>query len=136
LFEKGMTFDIPERVPFRLTQNMVDAFGVTGYEGVFRKSCEVSLGVLRNNKESLMSVLETFIHDPLCEWSKKASTSASGEVENEQAVKSLQTIRGKLQGVIQTGLPLSIEGQTQELIRQATSAKNLSQMYIGWASYM
>jgi len=50
---------------------MVDAFGVTKIEGVFRKCCEESLRVLRENRESLMSVLETFIHDPLCEWNKK-----------------------------------------------------------------
>lgn len=30
---KGKTLEIPERVPFRLTQNMVDALGVTGVEG-------------------------------------------------------------------------------------------------------
>ena len=35
----------PEVVPFRLTQNMIDAFGVAGVEGVFRKTCEVSLEV-------------------------------------------------------------------------------------------
>lgn len=33
LFDKGSLFEIPERVPFRLTQNLVDALGVTGYEG-------------------------------------------------------------------------------------------------------
>lgn len=35
LFDKGLTFDKPEMVPFRLTNNMVDGFGVTGYEGMF-----------------------------------------------------------------------------------------------------
>lgn len=33
LFDKALTFDIPERVPFRMTHNLVDALGVTGYEG-------------------------------------------------------------------------------------------------------
>ena len=36
LFEKGESFEWPERVPFRLTHNLVDAFGVTGVEGAFR----------------------------------------------------------------------------------------------------
>ena len=71
LFEKAKTLETPETVPFRLTHNLVDAFGVTGYEGVFRRCCEVSLRVLRDNKETLMTVMETFIHDPLLEWSKK-----------------------------------------------------------------
>jgi len=138
LFEKGLTFDKPEKVPFRLTHNMVDAFGVTRIEGVFRKCCEESLRVLRENRESLMSVLETFIHDPLCEWNKKRASEKSGEIENELALKNLMTIERKLQGIQfqNTNMPLSVEGQVHELIKQATSIDNLSVMYIGWAAYM
>lgn len=33
LFEKGKTLQVPERVPFRLTHNVVDGLGVTGVEG-------------------------------------------------------------------------------------------------------
>lgn len=36
--------------------------------GVYRKSAEISLRILRANKDSLRSVLETFLHDPLVEW--------------------------------------------------------------------
>lgn len=60
--------ETPERVPFRLTQNMIDGLGVTGVEGVFRTACEVTMQLLRDNKDSLMSVLDAFIHDPLVEW--------------------------------------------------------------------
>ncbi|KAG2369791.1 hypothetical protein BDR07DRAFT_1447599 [Suillus spraguei] len=68
LFEKGKTLDTPERVPFRLTQNLVDGLGVTGIEGVFRIACEITMQLLRDNKDPLMSVLDAFIHDPLVEW--------------------------------------------------------------------
>ncbi|KAG1768696.1 hypothetical protein EDD22DRAFT_1041450 [Suillus occidentalis] len=68
LFEKGRTLDTPERVPFRLTQNLVDGLGVTGIEGVFRIACEITMQLLRDNKDPLMSVLDAFIHDPLVEW--------------------------------------------------------------------
>jgi len=138
LFEKGLTFDKPEKVPFRLTHNMVDAFGVTKIEGVFRKCCEESLRVLRENRESLMSVLETFIHDPLCEWNKKRASEKSGEIENELALKNLMTIERKLQGIQfqNTNMPLSVEGQVHELIKQATSIDNISVMYIVWTAYM
>ncbi|KAJ3040430.1 serine/threonine-protein kinase M1 [Rhizophlyctis rosea] len=146
LFEKGLTFEKPERVPFRLTHNMVDAFGITGVEGVFRKSCEVTMHVLREYRESLMSVLETFLYDPLCEWSKPsrknsshaATLAASGEQDNEQALKSLQIIKRKLEGHVaaNSGFPLSIGGQVHELIEQATDPRNLALMYIGWAAYM
>ena len=40
-----MTLEQPEVVPFRLTQNLVDGFGASGMEGVYRKSCEVTLQV-------------------------------------------------------------------------------------------
>lgn len=33
LFDKGQQLNVPEIVPFRLTQNLVDGMGVLGYEG-------------------------------------------------------------------------------------------------------
>lgn len=69
LFFKGTTFEKPEKVPFRLTHNMSDAMGITRHEGVFRRVCELTLHLLRSHRETLMSVLETFIYDPLVEWS-------------------------------------------------------------------
>jgi serine/threonine-protein kinase ATR len=68
LFDKGKKLQVPERVPFRLTQNVVDGFGVTGVEGVYRIACELTMQLLRDNRECLMTVLEAFIHDPLVEW--------------------------------------------------------------------
>ena len=58
-------------VPFRLTHNLVDAFGVSGVEGVFRKACELTVSTLRRNKSTISTVLEAFLHDPLVEWNKK-----------------------------------------------------------------
>ena len=40
LFNKGETMDVPEVVPFRLTHNIVDAFGPLGIEGPFRIGCQ------------------------------------------------------------------------------------------------
>ncbi|KAJ2607162.1 hypothetical protein EV177_005673 [Coemansia sp. RSA 1804] len=152
LFEKGKTLEKPERVPFRLTHNMVDAMGATGYEGAFRKTCEVTLALLREHQDALMSVLESFLHDPLVEWSKRTTRSTSraaankdvaamangggsGQQPNEHASRSLDVIRKKLQGT-QGSTPLSVEGQVSELIRVATDPSKLFQMYIGWAAYM
>lgn len=42
-------------------------------------------------------------------------------------------IRSKGRGFNQ---PLSVEGQVNSLIEEATSIDNLCQMYIGWAAYM
>jgi serine/threonine-protein kinase ATR len=54
---------------------MTDALGLTKHEGVYRSVCELTLRVLRDNKDTLMSVLETFIYDPLVEWTAKGHRS-------------------------------------------------------------
>ncbi|KAK5917220.1 hypothetical protein CgunFtcFv8_012127 [Champsocephalus gunnari] len=148
LFNKGETFDVPEVVPFRLTQNMVHAMGPMGTEGLFRQACEVTLKLMRDQREPLMSVLKTFLHDPLVEWSKPAKGGLSrtqanetGEIVNEKAKTHVCDIDQRLQGVIKSrnkvlGLPLSIEGHVHYLIQEATDDKLLCQMYLGWGPYL
>uniref|UniRef100_A0A8C4H2M5 Serine/threonine-protein kinase ATR n=1 Tax=Dicentrarchus labrax TaxID=13489 RepID=A0A8C4H2M5_DICLA len=147
LFNKGETFDVPEVVPFRLTQNMVHAMGPMGTEGLFRQACEVTLRLMRDQREPLMSVLKTFLHDPLVEWSKqakglsKAQANETGEIVNEKAKTHVCDIDQRLQGVIKSrnkvlGLPLSIEGHVHYLIQEATDDKLLCQMYLGWGPYL
>ncbi|KAF2687451.1 ARM repeat-containing protein [Lentithecium fluviatile CBS 122367] len=58
----------PERVPFRLTRMLTYAMEVSNIEGSYRTTCEHVMRVLRTNKESVMAVLEAFIHDPLLTW--------------------------------------------------------------------
>uniref|UniRef100_A0A7N8YNC1 Serine/threonine-protein kinase ATR n=1 Tax=Mastacembelus armatus TaxID=205130 RepID=A0A7N8YNC1_9TELE len=147
LFNKGETFDVPEVVPFRLTQNMVHAMGPMGTEGLFRQACEVTLRLMRDQREPLMSVLKTFLHDPLVEWSKQAKglsktqANETGEIVNEKAKTHVCDIEQRLQGVIKSrnkvlGLPLSIEGHVHYLIQEATDDKLLCQMYLGWGPYL
>lgn len=58
----------PERVPFRLTRMLTFAMEVSNIDGSFKLSSEAVMRVIRDNKESLMAVLEAFIHDPLLNW--------------------------------------------------------------------
>eukprot|EP00471_Norrisiella_sphaerica_P000306 CAMPEP_0184486668 /NCGR_PEP_ID=MMETSP0113_2-20130426/8143_1 /TAXON_ID=91329 /ORGANISM="Norrisiella sphaerica, Strain BC52" /LENGTH=1615 /DNA_ID=CAMNT_0026868649 /DNA_START=27 /DNA_END=4875 /DNA_ORIENTATION=+ len=58
----------PEKIPFRLTRMLVNAMEVSGIEGIFRHTCESVMRVLRDNKESVMAVLEAFVYDPLINW--------------------------------------------------------------------
>lgn len=59
---QGETFDVPEVVPFRLTQNMVHAMGPMGTEGLFRQACEVTLRLMRDQREPLMRLNNTHTH--------------------------------------------------------------------------
>ncbi|BBN09596.1 serine/threonine-protein kinase SMG1 [Marchantia polymorpha subsp. ruderalis] len=67
-FDKGLRLKIPEIVPFRLTQTIQAALGLTGVEGVFRANCEAVLKALQNNKDLILMLLEVFVWDPLVEW--------------------------------------------------------------------
>ncbi|KAJ7577108.1 phosphatidylinositol 3-kinase [Mycena floridula] len=68
-FEVAMNREkFPEKVPFRLTRMLTHAMEVSGIEGSFRNTCEITMQVLRDNKESLMAVLEAFVYDPLINW--------------------------------------------------------------------
>ncbi len=41
---------------------------VTGLDGNYKKTCMKVMEVLRDNKDSLMAVLEAFVYDPLLNW--------------------------------------------------------------------
>ena len=78
-FEVAMHRDkFPETVPFRLTRMLVQAMEVSAIEGTFRSTCELVMGVLRANKDSLMAMLEAFIHDPLIKWRLLQPEAANG----------------------------------------------------------
>ena len=58
----------PEKVPFRLTRMLTRAMEVSGIEGSYRSTCERTMSVLRDNKDSLVAMLEAFVYDPLISW--------------------------------------------------------------------
>ncbi|WPG99769.1 protein kinase rad3 [Acrodontium crateriforme] len=135
LFDKGLTFEKPELVPFRLTHNMVDAMGPYGYEGPFRKSSELTLSLLRQSKDTLMTVLETFLYDPTTDFVGKKKRNTPGVPETPQEI--LDSVQGKLKGLLRgETVPLSAEGYVDALIREAVSPANLCAMYIGWCAFL
>jgi phosphatidylinositol kinase/protein kinase (PI-3 family) len=69
---------------------MVAAMGPLGVEGMFRRSCEITLRVLRAQSETLMSVLRPFVYDPMVTWrSTSASARPPGRKENVEATNEL-----------------------------------------------
>lgn len=83
-FEKGKNLRIPERVPCRLTQNIVNVFGVSGVDGLFRQSCEHTLRVLRKGRETLLTLLEAFVYDPLVDWTPGLAGGLAGAMYGGQ----------------------------------------------------
>ena len=72
----------PEKVPFRLTRMLIKAMEVSGIEGSYRSTCERTLSVLRDSRDSLVVMLEAFVYDPLISW--RLVDLASDQPEEQQ----------------------------------------------------
>ena len=97
----------PERVPFRLTRMLVRAMEVSGIEGNFRSTCEGVMTVLRQNKDSVMAMLEAFVHDPLINW-RLLNTTGPGENANDYAgagVMAVSAVHAKANAPTPTATP-------------------------------
>lgn len=105
IFDKGLNLPRPEVVPFRLTPNMLDAFGPTGADGMFSSGMECSLEILRGNQDTLLSVLEPFIKDPIIDWRKHRSqqnvlpSSKMPSDSHGEAKRSISVIKERLSGI-------------------------------------
>ncbi|KAF1837293.1 protein kinase rad3 [Decorospora gaudefroyi] len=135
LFDKGLTFEKPELVPFRLTHNMVDAMGPQGVEGPFRKAAELTYKLLRQHEDTLITILETFVHDPTADFiGGKRRKKIAGVPDTPQEV--LDMVRTKVGGYLKgESVPLSVEGYVEALIAMAKDPANLAAMYIGWCAF-
>lgn len=105
IFDKGLKLPRPEVVPFRLTPNMLDAFGPTGSDGMFSSGMESSLEILRGNRDTLLSVLEPFIKDPVIDWKRQkpqqnipSGTKMMSDSHGE-AKRSIHIIKERLSGI-------------------------------------
>ncbi|XP_022917596.2 serine-protein kinase ATM [Onthophagus taurus] len=154
-FEQGKLLPTPETVPFRLTRDLEDGMGVTGVNGIFRRSCEKTMEVLRHNWETIVSILEVLLYDPLYAWtitpaeaysrqhyddcSPKGGSMNFGSDNKENlnvtAERALLRLHQKLHGT-EEGASASVEGQVEKLIQQARDHSNLHRLYYGWQAYL
>ncbi|XP_026219215.1 serine-protein kinase ATM [Anabas testudineus] len=164
-FEQGKILPTPETVPFRLSRDIVDAMGITGVEGVFRRCCEKTMEVMRNSQEAVLTIVEVLLYDPLFDWTMNplkafylqhdeqqelnatlGSTMGGDDLDNHRkssdsqsfnkvAERVLLRLQEKLKGV-EEGTVLSIGGQVNLLIQQAMDPKNLSRLFPGWQAWV
>jgi ataxia telangiectasia mutated family protein len=149
-FEAGKVLPIPELVPFRLTRDIIDGMGITKTEGVFRRCCEFTLDAVREDKDSIMTLLNVLRYDPLYNWTvsplkakrmqqaQDTGRHAADEIEpstskrNEdggESERSLQIVEKKLSKTLSTAATVN------ELIQQATDESHLACLFSGWGAY-
>lgn len=149
-FEAGKVLPVPERVPFRLSRDVVDGMGITKTEGVFRRCCEFTLDALREDKDSIMTLLNVLRYDPLYTWTVSPlrakrmqqelgrgagdtgvpeGSSKKKEQEAGEADRALSTVEKKLSQTLSTAATVN------ELIREATDERRLATLFHGWSAF-
>ena len=157
IFDKGLDLPKPEVIPFRLTPNMLDAFGPTGADGMYAGALTESMRTLRGNRDTLLSVLQPFLSDPVINFKGKSQQKSKGKSNRNDPETIMANIEGRLNGEYNLRNPnkekrekkndnqnsneahitqLSVEGQVQKMIMEATSHENLVQVYVGWMPWI
>jgi len=101
---------------------LVNAMEVSGIEGSYRITCERTMGVLRDNKDSLLAMLEAFVHDPLFSWRLLGEQTSNQEIETPGVVASDDLIPSKGETSSTLVFPSAIEeGQNEDSDEEVTS---------------
>ncbi|SMN21300.1 similar to Saccharomyces cerevisiae YBL088C TEL1 Protein kinase primarily involved in telomere length regulation [Maudiozyma saulgeensis] len=157
-FDQGKLLPIPELVPFRLTRDIIDGFGITGVDGLFKRSCERVYTALRKDSEKVMCVLNVLKWDPLYSWvispvtkhkhlleddtelddnpnleqrtNNKDGKQVVDNNDNQESNRALKGVEEKLNGD-----GLRVEATIEGLIQDATNPENLSIIYMGWSPF-
>ncbi|CAB3364945.1 Hypothetical predicted protein [Cloeon dipterum] len=147
-FEQALVLRIPELVPFRLSRDIESGFGISGTAGVFQKSCEAAMQVLRDNQKTILTILQVLLYNPMYVWTISLSQNQndrsgmkgermdrSADKANQLAERALLRLQQKLMGT-EEGMANSVEGQVSRLIQTARDPQNLGLMFCGWQPYL
>lgn len=126
IFDKAKTQRTPEKVPFRLTQCIIDGLGVNGVGGSFRYCSSLVMEVLNSKKQRLLNVLQSFVDDPLVE----------SEQPGDKKFTLLELDRRISSGSSDKASVINPDSAVLILIKSATNTSNLCNMYIGWLPFI
>jgi len=76
---------------------MVSAMGPLKIEGPFRRACQITMQVLRQQSSTLLSVLTPFVYDPLVSWNRNQPGEAAEKTNEKVYVLLNHIIQEKIQ---------------------------------------
>lgn len=140
----------PEKVPFRLTRNIVAMLGPCGINGCFRSKCEECLELIRENRELIFSILEVFYISPVQKQAGfRDMRRHMVDIRNESSKKEfvMKRIKMKLDGTDKTitydeknvdvdNEPMSVQEHVDKLINCAINPDNLACSFHGWRPWI
>ncbi|KAL5377435.1 hypothetical protein DPSP01_009773 [Paraphaeosphaeria sporulosa] len=124
-FEAGRVLPVPEVVPFRLTRDLVDGMGYTRTEGVFRRCCEFTMDTLREERESIMTLLNVLRYDPLVNWSVTATKARRMQEQQDTNAAQRSNTAGPERTPVPSGISatdLEVQGDDKKKDEQAGEA--------------
>ncbi|VDK69084.1 unnamed protein product, partial [Onchocerca ochengi] len=131
----GMVFEfgkrnllIPERVPFRLTREMIDPILIEGVNGKFKNVAVDTLDRLRKNSQVLIGLALVLLNDPLMKY-------LGGEKGSHSATLAICRLHDKLAG-IENRIYMDPSQQVSHLIKEASNPENLARMFAGWMPFL
>ena len=131
-FDQGKFLPVKEIVPFRLTNEIIDGMELMWKDGTFRKTCNESMTVLRNNADYLLTMLSVMMmNDPSC----NKNTTSFSEKNKKFDENYILTCQNKLEGKDNEN-DLSVEDQVLQLINDSTNDENLAMMFHGWKPFL
>eukprot|EP00792_Barthelona_sp_PAP020_P013959 TRINITY_DN9535_c0_g1_i1.p1 TRINITY_DN9535_c0_g1~~TRINITY_DN9535_c0_g1_i1.p1 ORF type:complete len:570 (+),score=132.29 TRINITY_DN9535_c0_g1_i1:64-1773(+) len=135
LFDDAKVLQIPEKVPFRLTSNIIHALGgVSVLNSKFKAEMTKIYRIMVNNGVPLIAICESIIQSNL------GRSFGDDNEENSLADRALSLVNKKLFfgqfSVPSSALKDETYNYISELINQATDDRNLCLMFKGWSPWV
>lgn len=142
-FEKTLfRKQFPEKVPFRLTRMIINAFEGSIENGLFQEFANEIMKVLRENKETLIAQLTIFVEEPLAHFQKEGGGEKPVELIRRCARKLAGTEISSKYGIINDSMitspgkkELPVQEQVSLLIDIASDPAYYIRHYPGWCPF-
>ncbi|KAH0793920.1 PIKK family atypical protein kinase [Histomonas meleagridis] len=132
-FEAASTRKLfPERVPFRMTRMIENALDGSTVEGLFRRSCEDILWVLREHQSPLVAQLEIFVHEPIF---MSKNIAVGNAVQHTILSRVSQKLSGTDLNEEVSPEPMTVDKQVDVLLSIARDQSRYVRHYAGWCPF-
>ncbi|CDK13476.1 Serine/threonine-protein kinase ATM [Caenorhabditis elegans] len=128
------TLPVPEQVPFRITRDVLDPILIEGIEnGQLAEECTQIMEKLKENGKVILGVASALLRETMTNFREAEQAAGRPSYISEMAIGRL---REKLRGTDDGVTAQSSNLQIRRLLREATSADNLSRMFCGWMPFL
>ncbi|KJH51649.1 FATC domain protein [Dictyocaulus viviparus] len=125
---------IPERVPFRLTRDLLDPILIEGVSGGLLDEAVRVMRLMRENKEVILGFASVLLRETITNFEEVESSGVNcPSFVSETAIARL---RDKLNGTDDSFGQQDVPHQVRRLFAEATNISNISRMFVGWMAFV